>query len=105
MYKEFPESQGFWITGSSNGVDALATFKANPSRFDLVLSDYSMPGMTGKQLIPELLDVRSDIPIIMSTGYAELMSKQEADALGIRDYLIKPVRLAHLRDCIVKCLS
>ena len=105
LYREFLEGLDYVITVCGDGLDALAKFKENPNHFDLVLTDHAMPNMTGKQLIPKLLDIRSEMPIILSTGYSDLMSEEEAQALGVRKYLMKPFELTLLQDTIEECLS
>lgn len=104
IYREFLEGLGYVVTVSGNGFDALTKLKESPSQFDLVITDHSMPNMTGKQLTPKLLDIRADIPIILITGYSALMSEEEAQALGIRKYLLKPLKLALLKETIDECL-
>jgi len=95
---------GYRVTVSGNGSDALTTFKENCDQFDLVIADHAMPIMTGKQLIPKLLDVRSDIPIILTTGHSELIAEETAQALGIHACLKKPLKLALLKETMDECL-
>ena len=101
IYQQYLEQQNYVVTVCHNGMDALSTFKENPNQFDLVLTDYSMPGMTGIQLIKKILDIRSDISVIICTGYGEV---KEDKKLGIGKYLIKPIRLAKLQSTIEDCL-
>jgi PAS domain S-box-containing protein len=84
---------GYRVTAVANGPDALATFRENPDDFDLVITDMTMPGMTGAQLSREILKIKPEFPIILCTGFSELVSEGEAKAMGIRRFLMKPVFL------------
>ena len=105
IYQKFLEKLGYGVTVCDNGSDALKIFRANPTRFDLVLTDQAMPNMTGKHLSQELLKIRSDIPIILSTGHSEVISDEEVRSLGIRRYVMKPVDLERLQEVIEECLN
>ena len=102
LYKNYLEEQGYTVSTCSNGVDALALFKSNHAQFDLVLTDQSMPVMTGTQLVPKLLAISPDIPILLSTGYNELMTEEEKQKLGIKECLKKPLSLKLLHQTIAK---
>jgi len=91
---------GYHVTTFTDSHEALETFRANPGQFDLVFTDQAMPNMTGAQLSQELLHVRPDIPIILSTGYSETISEKGAMALGIRQFLRKPVKFSVLAQTI-----
>ena len=89
---------GYDLTVSTNSLDALAVFRATPLRFDLVITDQTMPAMTGETLVRELRQLRPDIPIILCTGYSPLIDAEHAAVLGIDAFLLKPVApgaLAH----------
>jgi CheY-like chemotaxis protein len=60
-------------------------------KFDLVITDLTMPNMSGDKLAGELMNIRPDIPIILCTGFSEKMSKERAEALGIKGFLMKPI--------------
>jgi len=75
----------------TSSVEALALFRRSPKRFDLVVTDQTMPNMSGEILSRELLQLRPDLPIILCTGFSYIMSPDKASALGIRDFLMKPV--------------
>jgi CheY-like chemotaxis protein/two-component sensor histidine kinase len=104
VYQDFLEHQGYTVTTCTNGHDAVILFKQQPQAFDLVLTDYSMPNMTGQQLASALFAIRPDIPVILGTGNNDLFSEQEAKKLGIREYLIKPIQLHTLQTIIEKTL-
>lgn len=105
VYQGFLESSGYGVTTRPNGSLALDTFNANPGQYDLVLTDQNMPIMTGKQLSQELLKLSPNTPIIMATGFSSTISEEEAYALGIRKYLMKPIKLSTLRLTISECLA
>ena len=96
---------GYKVTSSSNSNEALDIFKANPQEFDLVFTDQTMPRLTGSQLSCEILKIRPDTPIILSTGYSDVISEDEALALGIRAYLSKPVKVRVLLQTIQQILA
>lgn len=84
------ERFGYRVTTATSGIEALEEFRAQPDRFDLVITDQNMPQILGMDLAQEMMQIRSDIPIILVTGYSELIDKDGAKALGIRDYIMKP---------------
>jgi two-component system cell cycle sensor histidine kinase/response regulator CckA len=84
---------GYRVTAVANGPEALKTFRENPDGFDLVITDMTMPGMTGAELSREILKIKPGFPIILCTGFSEIISEGEAKAMGIRRFLMKPVFL------------
>ncbi len=89
--KKMLERLGYHVSARTSSIDALKVFKASPDAYDLVITDMTMPNMTGEQLAKELLSIRPDIPIIMCTGFSERLNKEKAEASGIKGFLIKPV--------------
>ncbi len=75
---------------------AFETFLNNPERFDLVITDMTMPGMTGAELAREILRRRPETPIILCTGYSDLINEQEALEMGIRRFLMKPLFMGNV---------
>ena len=67
-----------------------------------MITDMTMPGMTGADLAREILKIRPDIPIILCTGYSELITEEDAMEIGIRGFALKPLSLAHLANLIVE---
>jgi PAS domain S-box-containing protein len=84
-------NHGYKITAYTNGLQALQDFSKRPGDYDLVITDMTMPYMTGAELAQQLLELRSDLPIILCSGYSELINKEKAKAMGIADYLQKPL--------------
>ena len=71
-------------------LEALEAFRSNPNAFDIVVSDMTMPNMTGAQLTRELISIRPDIPIIICTGFSERIDRETAAGLGVKGFLMKP---------------
>jgi len=99
------EAIGYQVTSKTSGVDALDAFRANPDSFDLVITDMTMPNITGDRLARELKKTRPDIPVILCTGFSEAMSKEKAAALEINGFLRKPVMMKDLSREIRKVLD
>jgi len=82
---------GYRVTTVRESRNALRMFRENPDSFDLVITDMTMPDMTGADLAREILRLRPDTPIILCTGYSELIGEEEALKMGIRRFLMKPL--------------
>ncbi len=95
---------GYSVTVVTQSVEALKTFSLAPDQFDLVITDQTMPIMTGESLSKELLRLRPDIPIILCTGYSPNMVPEKAKELGIRAFLWKPLLLHDLSHTIHEVL-
>ena len=85
------EQLGYRVTAYADSLQALEAFRAAPQSFDLVLSDQTMPQLTGEALARELLRLRPHLPIILCTGFSHTLTEENAKALGIRALLQKPV--------------
>ena len=96
---------GYNVTTRTSGIEALEAFKANPDKFDLVLTDMTMPRMTGEKLAKEILSIRKDVPIIISTGFSSTMSEQRAKEIGVKGLLMKPFILSELAGVIHNVLN
>jgi PAS domain S-box-containing protein len=88
--KTMLEQLGYKVKGISSSVEALKIFRSSPDKLDLVLTDQTMPGMTGSTLATEILTIRPDMPIILMTGYSETITPEEVIAQGIKEYIEKP---------------
>ncbi|MEW6428812.1 MAG: ATP-binding protein [Thermodesulfobacteriota bacterium] len=91
MGREMLERSGYRVTVRRNGKEALQTFMNAPDRFDLVITDQTMPGMTGVDLARNLLRIRPDIPVILCTGFSNVVDEDLAKAIGIREFAMKPL--------------
>ncbi len=105
MEKQMLERLGYHVTARTSSTDALEAFKANPDRFDLIITDMTMPNMTGEQLAAEIIKIRSDIPVILCTGFSEMMSEEKAKSLGIKGFLMKPAVMKDFSYMIRKVLD
>lgn len=85
------ESLGYKVTTVEDGIKALALFREHPEAFDLVVTDMTMPGMTGTDLAIALLETRSDLPVILCTGYSDHINEDKAKRLGIGAFMMKPI--------------
>ena len=85
--------------------DALEAFRAAHDKFDLVITDMTMPNMTGVQLSQKLLEIRPDVPIILCTGFSNKVDNEKARAAGIRGYVMKPVVMSKLANKIREVLD
>jgi PAS domain S-box-containing protein len=99
------ERLGYRITARTSSVDALKLFSENPAAFDAVITDMTMPNMTGDHLAREIIAIRPDIPIIICTGFSEKLSKERAESLGVRGFLMKPVVKSDLAEMVRKVLD
>jgi len=89
-------NHGYTITTFKGGVEALQEFKTHPNRYDMVITDMTMPYLNGKELALRLLEIQPSIPIILCTGHSELIDRQMAKDMGIRGFLEKPLAMNHL---------
>ncbi len=90
MEKQMLEHLGYQVTARTSSVEALEAFRSSSDRYDLVITDMTMPNITGEKLAFELKNIRKEIPVILCTGFSEKISKENADALGIDGFLMKP---------------
>ncbi len=103
--RQLLESLGYKVIAKTNGIEALETFKEQPSNFDVVITDMIMPKMTGKDLSKEILAIRPDIPIIICTGFSEVISEKKAKAIGIREFIMKPILRRDMANIIRRVLD
>ncbi|GAM09085.1 blue-light-activated protein [Geobacter sp. OR-1] len=103
--QELLESLGYSVTVTLSSREALELFRAAPKNFDLVITDMTMPGLTGKELAREFLGIRPEIPIILCTGFSEQINEKLAKEAGIKGYILKPYARNSLNDSIRKALS
>ena len=81
---------GYEVTIRTSSVEALELFKARSDDFDIVVTDMTMPNMTGEALSREIMRIRPDIPVILCTGFSERITEESARAMGIRAFIMKP---------------
>jgi CheY-like chemotaxis protein len=105
MVTQMLERLGYQVEAKTNPDEALELFRSNPDEFDLVISDMTMPQMTGDKLAKKLMEIRPDIPIIISTGFSEKMDENKANAMGIRAFVLKPLIMRTLAVTVRKVLD
>ena len=103
--KKILEKLGYTVTTRTSSIEALELFRAQPDGFDFVITDMTMPNMTGDRLAKELLEIRNDIPILLCTGYSERISKEKANQIGICDFVMKPLEMGNLARTIRNVLD
>ncbi|GJL50575.1 MAG: hypothetical protein NPIRA01_18020 [Nitrospirales bacterium] len=91
---------GYTVTIRTSSVEALDLFRSDPHRFDLVITDQTMPTMPGDALARELLRIRPELPIILCTGFSHVVSAEKAKSMGIRGYLMKPLAIRDLAPIV-----
>lgn len=99
------ESLGYRVKGYVDCMEAEMAFRANPATFDLVITDMTMPKMSGDAFAVRLLESRPNIPIIICTGYSETFTEEDADKIGIGKFLYKPVELMTLASSVREVLD
>jgi len=99
------EHLGYTVSATTKSVEALEKIHTNPDRFDLVITDQTMPELTGAELAQKILQIQPTIPIILCTGYSSILSEKEALGLGIKKYLRKPVNSTILAKTVRKTLD
>jgi PAS domain S-box-containing protein len=105
MARTMLERLHYQVTVRGSSLEALATFENTPDAFDLVITDQTMPGMTGIDMSRRMLQIRPDIPIILCTGYSNLVNEEVARKQGIREFALKPLTKANVAELIRKVLD
>ncbi len=96
---------GYEVTTFKSSVEALARFEKEPMAFDVVVTDQTMPKMTGLELSRKLMDIRGDIPVVLCTGFSELVNESKARELGVRRFLLKPISMENLDEALRNVLG
>jgi len=102
--KPMLENLGYNVIARTGSIEALKAFKNDPNGFDLVITDQTMPNMTGKDLAKEIMSIRSDIPIILCTGFSEQIDEVKAKEMGI-SFVMKPIVLSQIANTIREVLD
>lgn len=105
MGKRILERLGYQVTAMTSPVEAFDVFCAQPDGFDLVITDYTMPQMTGTVLAGEIIGIRPDIPIILCTGFSEMITKEKAERMGIQAFIMKPLSMGEMARIVSDVLS
>jgi PAS domain S-box-containing protein len=105
LAKRMLERMGYRVTGFKDPAEALAAFAAAPQDFDLVLTDLSMPGMSGMDVSRQILRIRPEIPVLLATGYVRTEDVEQARAIGIREVIWKPQTIGEMGDLLAQQLQ
>ena len=105
MEKSMLDWLGYKVSATTSSVEALELFRTQPNRFDIVITDYTMPHMTGVDLAKEMLRIRPDIPVILCTGFSERITEEKAREMGIRAFAMKPLELHEISAIIRRVLD
>ena len=103
--EDYLNKLGYHVTALTDSRKAFERFRDSPDSYDLVITDLTMPKMTGKVLAQEMHIIRPNLPIILCSGYSESIHRVKALEMGIHDYLMKPIALKDLADTIRKVLD
>jgi CheY-like chemotaxis protein len=99
------EGLGYRAAAFGSSVEALNEFRTDPEQFDLIITDYTMPQMTGTELAKEVLAIRPCMPVVLCTGFSENVSAETAEAAGIREFVQKPLSRREMADVIRRALT
>jgi len=105
MTQKMLKRLGYKVETSLKPLQALDLFQSKPDFFDLVITDMTMPQMTGAKLSEKLMKIRSDIPVIICTGHSSLIDEEKAKRLGIAGYVMKPASISTIAKVIRKILD
>jgi DNA-binding NtrC family response regulator len=103
--REMLTDLGYHVTSKTGAREALALFRLDPSRFDLVITDQTMPGLTGEELVREILVIKAGMPIIMCTGYSPLVDSETALADGVAAFAMKPLTKKEMAVTVRRALD
>lgn len=99
------KSLGYKVVSFNNPLEALEAFQKDPEKFDLIITDLTMPHITGDKLAKEMMEIRSDIPVILCSGYSEPISDDKVSKLGIKAYVTKPFIKRDLARVVRRALA
>ena len=100
MMKQLLERKGYCVSGYTDQNDALAAARAEPGRFDLVVTDYNMPGMSGLEVARALREIRADLPIVLASGNITEELRAQAPAAGVSELVFKPCTVKELCEAL-----
>ena len=103
--KQMLERLGYEVVAEKDSVRALKQFQRDPGKFDLVITDQTMPNMTGIELAKRMMSIKKDIPIILCTGFSEVISSESAKAMGIREFVMKPIIKNEMAETIRRVIA
>lgn len=105
MEKQMLEHFGYQVTSYMESTKALEYFKQHPDNYDLVITDQTMPNLTGSELAQKMIKIRPDIPIILCTGFSNVIDREKVLSLGIKEFILKPFAIKKMAGIIRKVLD
>ena len=105
MSRQILERLGYQVTACTSSTEALQHFQNDPSAVDLVITDMTMPHMTGKELATALLRIKPQLPIILCTGFSEAITEEAARRIGIQAFILKPIVMSELAETMRRVLD
>jgi signal transduction histidine kinase/CheY-like chemotaxis protein len=105
MGKQILERLGYKVSTRTCSIEAFEAFRAQPEKYDLIITDQTMPHFSGDELAKSLLEIRPDIPIILCTGYSSIINEKKATEIGIRAFVMKPIEARLLAQTIRQVLD
>jgi CheY-like chemotaxis protein len=96
---------GYSVVATTSSVEALEIFKSRPNSFDLVITDFTMPMMTGTDLAEKLMSIRPEIPVILCTGFTEKITEEKAKEMKFRAFVLKPLNLRDMAAIVKSVLD
>ena len=103
--RQILEKKGYQVKGISDPREALITFKEKPGQFDLIISDVTMPHMTGIQLAREIKSINPGIPVILCSGFGSIITREQIKDMGVTDFITKPINKIKLTMLVRKVLD
>ncbi|MCP3872953.1 MAG: response regulator, partial [Desulfobacteraceae bacterium] len=105
MEQQMLERLGYQVTAKTDSTEALKMIKADPNNFDLIITDMTMPNITGIQLANEVKTMDIDIPIIICTGFSDQINELNSKRLGFHGYVVKPIIKKEIAQAIRNALD
>ncbi len=105
MEKQVLKRLGYTVSTRTSSLEALEAFRASPSRYDIVISDVAMPHMRGDLLVVKMMEIRPDIPVLLCTGFSQIVTEEKAMEIGVKGLLMKPLIMKDLAETIRNVLD
>ncbi len=105
MFPELLESLGYEVELARDGQEGLDLYQANREKYDLVITDQTMPRMNGDKLIRAIFELDPEQPVILCTGYSDVVDRENVLAMGVKSFLNKPLTLDEIRQAIQEALA
>jgi CheY-like chemotaxis protein len=103
--KQMLEKLGYSVETRTSATEALADFETNPGKYDLVMTDMTMPRMTGDNLAKEIMKIRPEVPVIICTGFSHQVNEEKALHMGIKAFIMKPFILKDVAETVRNVLD